>query len=91
MLQGDTDNAGAATNRFIINTTIGVGGINDRATELGIAQRREDLGQAMAKGGVGTGPHIVLPILGPSNFRDVTGDLLTGLASPVPLAMQAAG
>jgi phospholipid-binding lipoprotein MlaA len=91
LLQGDTDNAGAATNRFIINTTIGVGGINDRATELGIAQRREDLGQAMAKGGVGTGPHIVLPILGPSNFRDVTGDLLTGLASPLPLAMQAAG
>lgn len=91
LLQGDTDNAGAATNRFIINTTIGVGGINDRATEMGIEQRREDLGQAMAKSGVGSGPHLVLPILGPTNFRDVTGDLLTGLASPLPLAMQAAG
>ncbi|MEX0695831.1 MAG: VacJ family lipoprotein [Rhodospirillales bacterium] len=91
LLQGDTDNAGAATNRFIVNTTIGLGGINDRATEIGIEQRREDLGQAMAKGGVASGPHLVLPILGPTNFRDVTGDLLTGLASPLPLAMQAAG
>lgn len=91
LLQGDTDNAGSATNRFLINSTIGLGGINDRATEMGIEQRREDLGQALATSGVSPGPHLVLPILGPTNLRDATGDILVGLASPLPLALQAAG
>jgi phospholipid-binding lipoprotein MlaA len=91
LLQGDTENAGNATGRFFINTTIGFAGLSDPATDMGMAQRREDLGQAMAVNGMDTGPHIVLPILGPSNFRDATGDILTGLASPVPLAVQAGG
>lgn len=91
LLQGDTENVGNATGRFFINTTIGFAGLSDPATDMGIAQRREDLGQAMAVNGMDTGPHIVFPILGPSNFRDATGDILTGLASPVPLAVQAGG
>jgi phospholipid-binding lipoprotein MlaA len=91
MIQGDTDNAGTATKRFLINSTIGLGGAYDRALDMGYAQRREDLGQAFGAQGVESGPHIVLPILGPSNFRDLTGDVLTGLASPLPLAAQAAG
>ncbi|MEQ8321710.1 MAG: VacJ family lipoprotein [Rhodospirillales bacterium] len=91
IIQGDSENAKNATNRFIVNTTIGLGGINDPATDMGMLQRREDMGQAMAKNGVAPGPHIVLPILGPSNFRDATGDILTGLASPLPLAVHAAG
>ncbi len=91
LLQGDAENAGTATNRFIINTTIGLGGVNDPATDMGLQQRREDLGQAMGSYGVASGPHFVLPILGPTNLRDVTGDLLTGLASPVPLVVQAGG
>jgi phospholipid-binding lipoprotein MlaA len=90
LIQGDSENAKNATNRFLINTTVGLGGINDRASEMGIEQRREDLGQAMATRGVAPGPHLVLPILGPSNFRDATGDILTGLASPLPLAVHAA-
>ncbi len=91
LLQGDTENAGNATGRFFINTTIGFAGLSDPATDMGMEQRREDLGQAMAVNGMDTGPHIVLPILGPSNFRDATGDILIGLASPVPLAVQAGG
>lgn len=91
LLQGDTENAGTATNRFIINTTIGLGGVNDEATDLGYQQRREDLGQVMGSYGIGSGPHFVLPILGPTNLRDVTGDVLTGLVSPVPLGVQAGG
>jgi len=91
LLQGDTENAGTATNRFIINTTIGLGGVNDKATDMGLEQRREDLGQVMGAYGIGSGPHFVLPILGPTNLRDVTGDVLTGLASPVPLGVQAGG
>ncbi len=89
-MQGDSENAGNATSRFIINSTIGLAGTYDRASDMGIEQRREDFGQAMGANGIAPGPHIVLPILGPSNLRDATGDLMLGLASPLPLAVHAA-
>lgn len=89
LLQGDTENAGAATKRFLINSTVGLGGMQDKATEMGIEARKEDLGQSMATHGVGAGPHIVLPLLGPSNLRDATGTLATSLANPLPLAVGA--
>ncbi len=90
LLQGDTENAGAATERFLVNSTLGVGGLADPATDMGIESRPEDLGQAFGKGGMEAGPHIVLPILGPSNLRDATGDILTSIANPLPLAGKAA-
>lgn len=89
LLQGDTKNAGAATKRFLINSTIGLSGTQDKATEMGIEARQEDLGQTMATHGVEAGPHIVLPLLGPSNFRDAAGTLATSLANPLPLAVGA--
>jgi len=85
MLQGDTENAEAATKRFFINSTLGVGGLNDPAQEMGYVGRREDLGQAAAVNGAEEGMYIVLPILGPSNTRDALGDAVTALASPLPL------
>lgn len=91
LLQGDTENAGNATGRFLINSTIGFAGLSDEATGMGYEQRREDLGQAFGANGVQSGPHLVLPILGPTNFRDLTGDVVTGLVSPLPLAAQFAG
>lgn len=84
-LQGDSDNAEAATKRFFINSTLGLGGLEDKATEMGYESRQEDLGQAAGYHGTDAGTHIVLPLLGPSNTRDLVGDVLTGLASPVPL------
>lgn len=90
LLQGDTQNASTATQRFFINTFAGVGGLGDPATEAGLKQRREDLGQAMGAQGIAPGPHIVLPIFGPSNLRDATGDILIGLVNPAPLALKAA-
>jgi phospholipid-binding lipoprotein MlaA len=90
LIEGDLDNAGSATERFAINTTYGLLGVNDKAAEMGIAQRREDLGQAFGTHGVCPGPHIVLPLLGPSNLRDAAGDIATGLLNPLPLAAQAA-
>ncbi len=83
LLQGDTENAANATQRFIVNSTLGFAGINDEASKQGIKQRKEDLGQAAGADGVGTGPHIVLPILGPSNMRDATGAVITGIANPL--------
>ena len=90
LLQGDTDNASTSTQRFFINTFAGIGGIGDPATDAGLKQRREDLGQAMGASGIAPGPHIVLPIFGPSNLRDATGDILIGLVNPAPLALKAA-
>ncbi len=90
LLQGDTQNAETATKRFFINSTAGVGGLSDPATDMGLEKREEDLGQAFGAGGMEAGPHIVLPIIGPSNMRDLTGDVLTALASPLPLAAKAA-
>ena len=90
LLQGDTENAGNATERFLINSTVGVGGLGDPATGMGIESRNEDLGQALGANGVDTGPHLVLPIFGPSNFRDAFGDIATGIANPLPLAGKAA-
>ncbi|MFQ5765734.1 MAG: VacJ family lipoprotein [Rhodospirillales bacterium] len=90
LLQGDTENAATATKRFLINTTVGLGGTQDPATEMGLEQRQEDLGQAFGASGMAPGPHIVLPIIGPSNLRDATGDAITTIVNPLPLAAKAA-
>ena len=90
LLQGDTENASTAMGRFIVNTTAGMGGVNDTASELGMKETQEDLGQAAGAAGMGGGVHIVLPILGPSNMRDVTGDVLTTLVNPLHAATSAA-
>jgi len=90
LLQGDTDNASNAMGRFIVNTTVGLGGTADQASKLGIEQRQEDLGQAAGAGGMDGGVHIVLPILGPSNMRDLGGDILTGIANPLHAVTTAA-
>ena len=84
------ENAATATKRFIINTTVGLGGTSDPATGMGLEQREEDLGQALGASGFAPGSHFVLPIIGPSNFRDAAGDILTTLANPLPLAAKAA-
>ena len=71
ILQGDFALAGINTGRFIINTTVGVLGIFDAASALGISDyEKEDYGQSLAKAGVGPGCYIVLPVLGPSTARD---------------------
>ncbi|MBL6958374.1 MAG: VacJ family lipoprotein [Rhodospirillales bacterium] len=90
-LQGDTENAGTATKRFFVNTTLGLGGTSDPASDMGMVQRKEDLGQAAGASGVDSGFYIVLPVIGPSNLRDASGDIITTIANPLPLAATAAG
>tara|TARA_B100001093_G_C26818837_1_gene1010974 strand:- start:657 stop:1442 length:786 start_codon:yes stop_codon:yes gene_type:complete len=71
ILQGDLKLAGVNTGRFIVNTTVGVLGLMDVATGLGIVEyEKEDYGQSLASHGVGPGCYIVLPVLGPSTARD---------------------
>jgi phospholipid-binding lipoprotein MlaA len=59
--------------RFTINTTIGLVGLWDAADYFGLKGHREDFGQTLAVWGVGSGPYLVLPFMGPSNPRDLLG------------------
>jgi phospholipid-binding lipoprotein MlaA len=59
--------------RFFFNTLIGVGGLYDVATPMGLPEWKEDFGQTLGHYGVGNGPYLVLPIFGPSNLRDGIG------------------
>lgn len=61
------------TARLLVNTTIGLLGLFDVATEMGLPYHEEDFGQTLGVWGVGSGPYLVLPILGPSTLRDGTG------------------
>jgi phospholipid-binding lipoprotein MlaA len=84
VVAGDTEGAKLSGSRFLVNTTLGVAGLADVATEAGLEYCREDIGQGLAKQGVESGTHIVLPILGPSNTRDLPGDLVEVLITPLP-------
>ena len=76
LLQGELDRALTTFGRAFINTTIGMGGIADVASELGIEGHDEDFGQTLGVYGVGEGFYLVLPIFGPSNPRDAIGKLV---------------
>jgi phospholipid-binding lipoprotein MlaA len=71
--QGKTENGLATFSTFLINSTVGVLGFFDIAKNKKIDYEPEDFGQTLGYYGVGSGPYLVLPILGPSNLRDLTG------------------
>jgi len=70
--------------RFLLNTTIGLAGIFDPASELGLIKKDEDFGQTLGFWGVPEGPYFVIPILGPSTLRDTAG-LYVDMTSDVNL------
>lgn len=70
------------TGRFLVNTTVGVAGFMDVASDWGLKPHNEDIGITMAYYGVPAGPYIVIPFLGPSNLRDVTGRVVDGFLDP---------
>ncbi|WP_411817589.1 VacJ family lipoprotein [Hyphococcus sp. DH-69] len=73
ILQGEFGRAGNTASRFVVNSTIGFGGMGDPAERMGIAQHSEDFGQTLAVWGVKPGPYLVLPFFGPSTLRDGMG------------------
>lgn len=73
LLQGEFDRAGTTTGRFVINSTLGVGGLADWATDFGLPRHSEDFGQTLAVWGSPEGPFLMLPLVGPSNPRDAVG------------------
>lgn len=73
LLQGEFRRAGVTFSRFVVNSTLGAGGFADPAANLGMPGHREDFGQTLAVWGVGQGPYLIVPLLGPTTVRDGFG------------------
>ena len=84
VLQGDFRNAGNTAGRFVINSTVGILGIWDPASVLGLKENgKEDFGQTMGVWGASSGCYFVLPIIGPTTVRDAAGLLGNFFLDPV--------
>ncbi len=83
VLQGKIDDAFETLGRFIVNSTLGILGLFDVASDIGLEKHVEDFGQTLASWGITAGPYLVLPILGPSSFRDAIGQGVDTFADPV--------
>lgn len=73
LLQGQILPFARDLSRFVINTSVGIGGLFDPATRVGLTREDRDFGQTFGKWGIPKGPYLVLPILGPSDMRDTIG------------------
>jgi phospholipid-binding lipoprotein MlaA len=82
-LQGNVTQAWQSVQRLAINSTVGVAGIFDVATNLGLPPHKADFGQTLGVWGVGEGPFVELPLLGPSNARDTVGTVVDFALNPL--------
>lgn len=82
LLQGQLRPFARDTGRFVVNSTIGIGGLFDPATSMGLTLDGRDFGQTFGKWGIPSGPYVVLPLLGPSDVRDTVGRVPDEFADP---------
>ena len=89
LLQGKFTQALSDTGRFVVNSTVGLLGIFDVASHIGLDKHEEDFGQTLAVWGVDSGPYLYLPVLGPSTVRDASGLAVDtfGFSAIDPLSM----
>ena len=83
LLQGKVGDSFSDLGRIILNSTIGIAGIWDPASKMGLEKHDEDFGQTLGAWGVGSGPYVVLPLLGPSTLRDTAGLPVNSLMDPI--------
>ncbi len=86
LLELELEDAGIAAGRFLVNTTVGIGGIFDVATGWGLPARHRDFGETLGVYGLPPGPYLVLPFRGPSAVRDLAGSYVDGYFSPLRYA-----
>lgn len=86
LLQGDVNNSFVSFWRFTLNTTFGIGGLFDVASNWGLKNQPEDFAQTLAKYGTDSGPYLMLPLLGPSTPRAVVGRVGDFFTFPVSYA-----
>ncbi|XXF10819.1 VacJ family lipoprotein [Pseudomonas sp. D2-3] len=84
LLQGKAHDAGVDTSRLLLNTTVGVLGLFDVASNMGLQRSDEDFGQTLGVWGVQSGPYLVLPLLGPSSLRDAPSKVPDSFLTPYP-------
>lgn len=82
LLQGKVASGLEMGMRVLSNTFIGLGGVLDPATEMGMTRRAEDFGQTLGHWGLANGPYVVLPLFGPSTLRDTAGFIVDRSAAP---------
>lgn len=82
-LQGKPEEGITDWMRFAVNSTFGLFGLHDIATEAGLEKHNEDFGQTFGRWGAGTGPYLVLPLLGSSNVRDGLGSAVDIYTDPL--------
>jgi phospholipid-binding lipoprotein MlaA len=87
LLQGEPRRSGTTVARFAVNTTVGILGIFDVASNMGLPYHNEDFGQTLAVWGIGEGPYLMVPLLGPSNPRDLTGKIADIFLDPANYAI----
>ena len=83
LLQGKGGDAMSDLGRVLINTTVGIGGVFDVASEMGLEKHAEDFGQTLAVWGVPEGDYLYWPLIGPRTTRDTFGWLVDAAADPV--------
>lgn len=88
LLQLKLRDAASDSGRLLINTTVGIGGVIDVASSVGLTKNEEDFGQTFGRWGVGAGPYVVLPFFGPSSARDSVGLVLDTLFNPIQYYQQ---
>ena len=91
LLQGKINSGLEMGMRVVVNTVVGIGGVLDPATEMKLERRPEDFGQTLGRWGLGSGPYVVLPLLGPSTVRDTVGVLVDRQVAPSTLPPTSAG
>ncbi|UUX49070.1 VacJ family lipoprotein [Nisaea acidiphila] len=89
LLQGDTENAGSATRQFFVNAV--TAGLIDWGDGLGWGYRDEDFGQTLGSYGVAGGPYLVVPLIGPSNGRDIVGTVVDIFFDPLTYLVSGPG
>jgi phospholipid-binding lipoprotein MlaA len=83
LLQGKPAEAASDAGRFVVNSTIGILGLFDVASDMGLEKHDEDFGQTFGRWGAGPGPYLVVPFFGPRDVRDTVGLALDLTADPV--------
>lgn len=83
LLQGKVPEAFSDAGRVVVNSTVGILGVIDWATDMGLEKHDEDFGQTFGRWGVGNGPFVVIPFFGPRTARDTVGLVLDVNADPV--------
>lgn len=83
LLQGKPKHSAISAGRFLVNSTVGLVGLIDVATPMGLDVKEEDFGQTLGVWGVGQGPFLMIPARGPTTARNLTGDLVDNLYFPM--------